>query len=60
MATLPDALSDYVLAAAQLAAAAVARGDRAEARRLLESALQAVEQKGTDGAQVLRIVRGGE
>lgn len=58
MATLPDPLPDFIVAAAQLAAAAVARGDRNEARRLLEAALQAVE-KGTDGAQVLRIVRGG-
>ncbi len=40
---LPDATADFVEAAGLLAAAAMERGDRAEARRLLEGALRAVE-----------------
>jgi hypothetical protein len=40
---LPDATAAYVAAAGQLAAAAVARGDRGVARRVLEDALRAVE-----------------
>lgn len=40
---LPDATAAFVEASARLAAAAVARGDRAEACRLLEGALRAVE-----------------
>ncbi|ABC81661.1 hypothetical protein [Anaeromyxobacter dehalogenans] len=52
MATLPDPLPDFIVAAGQLAAAAVARGDRGEARRLLEAALRAVK----DAGGVLHIV----
>jgi hypothetical protein len=50
---LPDATADFVEAAARLAAA-VARGDRAEARRMLEGALQAVDPV---EAPALRVVR---
>jgi hypothetical protein len=57
-ATLPDPLPDFIEAAARLASAAVAKGERAEARRLLGAALRAVEDVGTD-AQVLSIVRRG-
>ena len=56
--SLPDATADYILAAAKLAAAAVERGDRAEARRLLESALAAIESM-TAATPVLRVVPGG-
>ena len=52
---LPDATADFVEAAGRLAAAAVTRGDRAEARRLLEGALRAMDDSGTD-APVLRVV----
>jgi hypothetical protein len=55
---LPDATADFIEAAGRLAAAAVARGDRAEARRLLEGALRAVEAPG--GAPALRVVGGAE
>jgi hypothetical protein len=58
-ATLPDPLPEFVEAAGRLAAAAVARGERAEARRLLEGALRALETAGT-GTQLLRIVGGSE
>jgi hypothetical protein len=53
---LPDVLAAYVQAAGQLAAAAVERGDRAEARRALEGALRALEL-GADGAPALRAIR---
>lgn len=54
---LPEAVSAFVLAAGRLAAAAVDRGDRAEARRLLETALMAVDAGAS--APVLRVVGAG-
>jgi len=50
---LPDALATFVQAAGQLAAAAVKRGDRAAARRVLEDALQAL-----DAAPALSVITG--
>jgi hypothetical protein len=52
---LPDATAEFVEGAGRLAAAAVARGDRAEAQRLLEGALAAVNEGGYEARPVLRI-----
>jgi hypothetical protein len=51
---LPSADVAYVEAAARLAAAALARGDRGEARRILEDALRVVAAR-----PPLRVVDGG-
>jgi len=50
---LPDATADFIEAAGRLAAAAAARGDRTEARRLLAAALRAVEEAGRTGAMLV-------
>jgi hypothetical protein len=53
-AGLPSAEVAFIEAAARLAAAALARGDRAEARRILQDALRVV-----DARPPLRVVDGG-
>ena len=53
--TLPDALAAFVEASGRLAAAAVASGDRAGARRALENALRSLDV-GANVAPALRIV----
>lgn len=54
---LPDATAEFVEAAGRLAAAAVERGDRAEARRVLEDALRILEAQAR--CAPVRLIRGG-
>ncbi len=52
---MPDPVATFVEAAGRLAAAAVMQGRRAEARRLVESALRALDAG--EAAPVLKVAR---